>query len=156
MLWGKRSTLAMCWFDRFDSDILHQIRGYMKLFEHMKDGGEDSNVHGYFLCEIKCLFSIAILVFEDGSRDAYHSHAFNAISWMLKGKVLEEHIDKVSNNIYPSWKPFITTRECFHKVTSFNKSYFITFRGPWKDTWSEYIPKTKEYIKLTFGRKRVK
>jgi len=120
----------------------------------MKDGGEDSNVHGYFLCEIKSLFSIAVLVFEDGSRDAYHSHAFNAVSWIIGGVLVEEHIDKPNNMLLPSIRPVYTPRSCFHKVTSFGRTYAITFRGPWSSTWKEFIPKTKENITLTHGRKK--
>ena len=127
----------------------------MKLFKKMKDGGPDSNVTGYWLVEIKSLFSIVLLKFEDGSRNAYHSHAFNAISWVIKGKLLEEHMDKVSNNIYPSWEPFITTRDCFHKVTSYGDTWAITFRGTWNKTWQEFRINDNELYTLTHGRKVV-
>ena len=49
----------------------------MKLFKYMKDGGPESTVWGYFLIEIKSLFTIVLLHFKNGSREAYHNHAFN-------------------------------------------------------------------------------
>ena len=127
----------------------------MKILKKMKDGGPLSNVTGYWLVEIKSLFSIALLKFANGSRENYHSHAFNAFSWIVKGKLLEEHMDKVSNNIYPSWMPFITPRTCFHKVTSYGDTWALTFRGPWCKTWEEYSPETDEIIGLENGRVEV-
>jgi hypothetical protein len=121
----------------------------------MKDGGQESVVWGFWLIEIKSLFSIVILKFENGSRDAYHNHAFHAFSWVVRGLLKEEHLNAGTNWIKPSFKPFITTRECFHKVTSFGNTYALTFRGPWSKTWKEYHPNTDEHITLTHGRKVV-
>lgn len=118
----------------------------------MFDGGKDSTVTGYWLIENKNLFSIAILVFEDGSRENYHSHAFDAWSWILKGKLKEEHLGKRANWIKPSWRIFKTGKWVFHKVTSYGRTYAITFRGPWDSEWEEYSPKTDERIGLTHGR----
>ena len=39
------------------------------------------------------IFSIALLKFEGISREAYHTHAFGAISWLLKGMLVEEFLD---------------------------------------------------------------
>lgn len=121
----------------------------------MKDGGKDSVVHGYWLIEWKSVFSIVLLVFENGSREAYHNHAFNCFSWLLKGKLLEEHIDGNSNNILPSFLPFGTYRNTFHKVTSYGTSYVLSFRGPWSKHWNEYLPETDEVVTLKSGRQRV-
>lgn len=33
--------------------------------------------------------------------------------------------------------------------------WVLTFRGPWVDTWKEYLPKLKEFVTLTHGRKPV-
>jgi len=128
----------------------------MKFCKIMKDGGKESVVWGFWLFEIKSLFSIAVLKFEDGSRDAYHNHAFDAISWILKGKLQEEHLNGGTNWIKPSWKPVLTPKSCFHKVTSFGNTYALTFRGSWDSTWKEYLPQTEEFIKLSEGRVVVK
>lgn len=125
----------------------------MNIFKKLKDGGPDSNVTGYFLIEIKSLFSIVLLKFEDGSRVNYHSHAFNALSWLLSGQLIEYHTSGNINSIQPSWKSFITTKECFHRVRSHGTSWALTFRGPWDKTWKEYSPQTNEEIVLSNGRK---
>lgn len=112
----------------------------MKFLSKSKDGGPESTVWAYWLCEFKPLFSIVLLKFEDGSRDAYHDHAFNCISWVLKGKLKEEVIspDAKENTYTPSLKPISTLRDTFHKVTSSGTTWVLSFRGPWADVWHEY------------------
>lgn len=90
----------------------------MKFFSYGTDGGPESIVTGYWLVEIKRLFSIVLLKFGDGSREAYHSHAFNCISWVLKGKLREVMVEGEENIYRPSLKPIVTRRDMFHKVYS--------------------------------------
>lgn len=116
-----------------------------------KDGGQESRVWGYWLIELKQLFSIVLLRFEDGSREAYHSHAFNAISWVLRGKLVEFHIDGRVEVHTPSLRPIITTRDTFHMVESRGRTWVFSLRGPWADTWREYIPGRGEVV-LAHGR----
>ena len=59
----------------------------MKLFHKSHDGGKNSGVTGYWLIEWKSGFSIVVLRFSKGTREAFHSHAFNALTWWLKGSV---------------------------------------------------------------------
>jgi hypothetical protein len=59
----------------------------MKLLETTKDGGAESTVWAHWLIEIKSLFSVALLRFEDGTRDAFHSHAFGCVSWVICGRL---------------------------------------------------------------------
>lgn len=59
----------------------------MRLMSYASDGGINSGVKGLFLIEIKPVFSIVLLRFRKGTREAYHSHAFNAVTWFLKGTV---------------------------------------------------------------------
>jgi hypothetical protein len=130
----------------------------MKIFHKGKDGGPESTVTGYWLIEWKNVFSLALLRFENGSRDAYHTHAFNALSWLIKGRLEESVIFddmKGYTKIYrPSLRPIHTPRECMHRVTSIGCSYAITLRGPWCKTWKEYLPTTGEKYGLTNGRVR--
>jgi hypothetical protein len=127
----------------------------MKLFFKAKDGGEESTVTGYWLIESKRLFSICLLKFDGPSRQAYHSHAFNCASIILKGILVETMLDgKI--NVYSSFKWFKTKRTDFHKVDSWRVTWLFTIRGPWVNVWDEFIPKTKEFLKLTHGRKIIK
>lgn len=111
-----------------------------------KDGGAESHVWAYGL-EIKWLFSVLALRFEDGSRDAFHDHAFNAVSWVLSGR-LNEHQREESpgvqvNNYVPhpaGWRPILTLRSTLHRVRSTGRSWVLSFRGPWAETWREVLP----------------
>lgn len=127
----------------------------MKILTSMKDGGNESTVWGLFLIEMKSLFSIALLRFENGSREAYHDHAFSSISWVLKGKLQENMLDDKVNEYTPSFKPICTSRTDFHKVVSIGRTWVLTFRGPWKKFWHEFLPETKEFVLLTEGRTEV-
>lgn len=120
----------------------------MKFFG--KDGGPESTVWGYFL-EFKRLFTVAVLRFDGASREAHHSHAFNSISWLFKGKLIEQHLDGTTEVHRPGLRPIITRRSTFHKVDSVGRSWVLTFRGPWARTWQEYI--NGRFVTLTHGRK---
>lgn len=128
----------------------------MKFFSKDKDGGPQSTVTGYWLLEIKWLFSIVLLKFEDGSRDEFHNHAFHSINFILKGSVIEEFIHgwKSRKPLRRFW-PILTKRSRFHRVRSTGTTWVFSIRGPWSRTWREYDPKTREFSTLTHGRKVV-
>ena len=132
----------------------------MKLFHKAKDGGPESLVTGYWLIEWKPVLSIALLKFEKGSRESYHTHAFNAVSWILKGELLENTLtsgEDIQKTFNPSIIPLWTPRQCFHRVFGIAPvTWALTFRGPWVDKWKEYLPKINKHIILTHGRKEVK
>lgn len=132
----------------------------MKLFFKRTDGGPETNVIGYWLIEWKSVFSIALLRFSKGSRENYHSHAFNAISWILSGQLLEHRIfpeqRQSSRWMEPSLLPVYTGRDNLHKV--FGQApvtWALTFRGPWSKTWKEYNAKSDTITTLTHGREVV-
>ena len=136
----------------------------MKLLRVMKDGGPLSKVWGYWLIEWKALFSVVLLRFEDGSREAYHSHAFNSVSWVLRGCLEERRMYPpkewavckiVVTHFRPSLRPIITTRDNLHKVHSIGRTWVLSFRGPWADTWKEYLPDEGRTITLTHGRREL-
>ena len=115
-----------------------------------KDGGPESKVWAWGL-EIKPLFSVLLLKFGQGSREAYHNHAFHALSWLLSGRLVEYVLggrpspdwkwnEVAEINAYdPSIVPIFTGRNTFHKVRGvFDTNWVLTFRGPWSKTWDEY------------------
>ncbi len=113
----------------------------MNFLNLTKDGGPESTVWAYWLFEAKRFCSVALLRFEDGSRDAYHDHAFNSISWVLAGELNEIRIGWDSPGLYthtPSWRPILTSRTHLHKVVSRGRTWVLTFRGPWARTWHEW------------------
>ena len=62
---------------------IYNSKWFPRLFFVKPDGGKNSGVTAYFLIEWKVLFSVGILRFNEGTREAYHSHAFNALTWWL-------------------------------------------------------------------------
>lgn len=128
----------------------------MKFFSKAKDGGPKSTVTGYWLIEIKRLFSIVLLKFENGSRDEFHDHAFNSWNWILKGEVDEEfNHPGLDQTLRPRLRPYLTKRTRMHRVRSRGTTWVFSLRGPWAKTWREYDPKTDSYSTLTHGRKVV-
>ena len=128
----------------------------MKVLCKSKDGGPDSKVSGFWLIESKRFGSIVLLCFDQGSREVFHTHAFNAVSWVLKGKLREVLLDGYEYFLSPSIKPVITPRQRLHRVFGVAaKTYVLSFRGPWVDVWQEYFPTERRGIKLTHGRKEI-
>lgn len=125
-----------------------------RLLATTKDGGPESRVWAYWLFAWKALFSIVLLRFEDGSRDAYHDHAFSCFSWVLSGRLSEIRIGWDEPGVYErraSWRPFVTRRTHLHKVVSHGRTWVLSFRGPWARTWREQLPSGAQRI-LTHGR----
>jgi hypothetical protein len=124
----------------------------MKLFQQAKDGGPDSTVSGFFFIELKQFFSVALLRFMEGSREAYHDHAFNSISWILSGTLVEHHKNGEVVFHTRTFTPIKTLRNTFHKVYSRGTTWVFTIRGPWVDRWHEFLPQTQQQLTLTHGR----
>lgn len=124
----------------------------MKFFFKAKDGGPESTVTGYWLFESKRFLSICLLKFDGRSRECFHTHAFDSIAWVLKGKLIEHFLFNKTVIHLPSIKPFIVRREDFHKVDSDNITWVLNIRGPWVDTWKEFLPSLNKFQVLTHGR----
>lgn len=126
----------------------------MKFLFKSKDGGSESTVTGYWLIEAKNLFSVVILCFDGESREAYHTHAFDAFSWVLRGGLTEFIWKGPSTKYVPSLMPIVTKREVCHKVRSNKgKTWVLSLRGPWKNTWKEIRPlEGNREVTLTHGR----
>ena len=132
----------------------------MKFLSKSKDGGPESTVDAYTLIELKSLFSIILLKFNNGSRDAFHTHAFHALSWYLKGDATEITISSPRCRIFKQWSGFhwwpkFTPRSHMHKVISHGITWVFTIRGPWAKKWSEYLPGDDKIVWLSNGRKKV-
>lgn len=125
----------------------------MRFFEKAKDGGDESPVDAYFLCEIKPLFSIALLKFNEGGRENYHTHAFNALTWFITGDLVEQDVSGKTYKYGLSLLPKVTKRSKNHRVVAHKDSWCLTIRGRWVDTWTEYNEPSNKTITLTHERK---
>lgn len=149
-LMGKEHTLCIT---KFVLSVERRESGnHMRICKKTKDGGPDSPVDGYFLIEIKGLFSIVLLHFN-GTREAYHSHAFNAVTLWLKGRVFEavRTEDEIKWHKWAAGNIKYTPRNLMHKISPTVDSWALSFRGPWKETWQEF--KDEKYVTLAHGRK---
>lgn len=125
----------------------------MRLLEWAADGGKDSGVRAFVIVEIKCLFSIMVLFFPQGTREKFHSHAFNAVTWWLRGYVWEERLFTSVRRYSASWRPKFTSYDNAHRVCGgVDGAVALTFRGQWRDTWYEYDTVKRFRYTLTHGR----
>lgn len=127
----------------------------MKIIRKEKDGGPLSRVTGWWLFWKKSPVSIALLRFDPGSREAYHSHAFNSVSWVLSGTLYECMLGGRVERHRAGLRPVITKRSTYHKVVSEGTTWVLTFRGPWARTWKDYDEATGIESTLTHGREVV-
>lgn len=135
---------------------IYYHKWFPRFFYTKPDGGANSGVTGYFFLEWKPLFSVGILHFRKGTREAFHNHAFNAVSFWLKGSVTEvRHSSQLTQNKYFSagFRPKFTPRSNCHKIIAHEDTYCLTLRGPWLDYWYEI--RNGERVTLTHGRKIV-
>lgn len=125
------------------------------ILKKAKDGGPQSPVDGYFLCEFKSLFSIVLLKFTKGRREEFHTHAFNALTWFISGELYEEDYrsESLTYKYRRSLIPKYTSRNKNHRVLALKDSWCISIRGPWAKTWTESNKTTGKEITLTHGRK---
>ncbi len=128
----------------------------MKLFKKCKDGGSESPVDAFFLIECKSLFSVAILRFNKGGREAFHTHAFSAYTWFLSGVLVEEDVSGELFAYSRKLKPKKTLRSKNHRVLAIRDSYCLTVRGSWVDFWTEYNMDEDKTSVFTWGRKKVR
>lgn len=123
-----------------------------RFFTTRRDGGPTSTVMGYWLAEIKTMFTVAVLRFDRGTREAFHGHAFNSVSWVLTGGLEEVMYDGTIKVHRPSLLPVVTRRKTFHKVIGLAEhTWVLTFRGPWSNKWYE-IDEAGKRVVLTHGR----
>lgn len=124
----------------------------MRLLEKTQDGGPSSGVTCYFLFECKPLCSVVLMHFGRGTSEVFHSHAFNALTLWLKGRVVEFYRDGGARSWHAGQLKY-TSRDCFHRVASGGGTWALSLRGPWKDNWQEV--RDGRLRTLTHGRKVV-
>lgn len=109
-----------------------------KFFFKKYDGGPTSKVTGYWLIEWKAGFSIVLLKVEPGTTERFHTHAFRAISWYIRGKCEEEHLSGIRRPWHFKRGPKYTGTDAFHRVQSEEGGWILSVRGPWTRDWKEW------------------
>lgn len=129
----------------------------MILFRKKRVELGDGHINAYTIFEHKKLFSIIIYHWKTIRQNRFHSHAFAALAFLLKGSYTEERIvnGKVEKNVIKDiLKPRYLPRNYTHRILEAKpKTWTIVFTGPWIKHWYEYFQDTKTWIKYAWGRK---
>lgn len=138
------------------------------IFKKKKINLGEQPVTEWTLLEYKKWFSIKLFHFHktEGYQDRFHTHAFNAYSFLLKGDYIEEiiengHILKVARS---RERMLFIPRDSYHRITKSNGCWTLLFTGPWgnefkelrgevtqgETTWCEWVcgPQRKDLRKL--------
>jgi hypothetical protein len=93
------------------------------------------------ILEWKKLFSIKLFNFHktDGDQDRFHTHAFNAVSVLLKGNYIEEIIeDRKIVQLNRSRKRFLfIPANQYHRITKSEGCRTLLITGPWGGEFKE-------------------
>lgn len=124
----------------------------MRFLSKAWDGGENSGSTGYFLIELKPLFTIVLIHFGSSTREALHEHAFSAVTLWLKGSV-REHLLSGEARVWRAGHLKYTPRRTFHRIEALESTWALSVRGPWVDRWREW--RKDHFVTLTHGRREV-
>jgi len=119
----------------------------------------EGHVVAFTLFEWKYLFSIIIYQWKTIKQNRFHSHAFPAWAFLLRGQYEEEvYTDKgIEKRVVNQWmKPRWLPRNYTHRILqAAPKTWTIIFVGPWHDFWYEWFEEENVWVKYTWGRKVV-
>lgn len=127
---------------------------YGKILHYDKTSLGIGNIKRFTIIEFKLIGGIIINIFNTKDQDRFHSHAFNAYSWMIKGYYDEEFIDDCGNHTFQTIiKSRFIPKEYIHKIRESSKNCIsVTLEGPWDNKWLEIFDngRVKAY---NWGRK---
>lgn len=116
----------------------------------------DGHIIAYTLFEHKNLFSIIIYHWKSIAQNRFHTHAFSALAFLLRGSYTEERIvnGKIeTHKVKGIFKPRFLPKNYTHRILQAKpKTWSIVFVGPWIPYWFEYFHDTKTWVKYTWGR----
>jgi len=131
----------------------------MILFKKKRVELGKGHINAYVLFESKHLFSIILYNWKTIEQNRFHTHAFSAIAFLLKGGYVEEKIiDRkiVINNVNNKFIPRYLPKNYCHRILKAEpKTWTIIFVGPWIKYWYEYFQDSKKWIRYTWGRKKI-
>lgn len=104
------------------------------------DLGEQS-VTELTILEYKKWFSIKLFNFHksEGVQDRFHTHAFNAYSFLLKGDYIEEVLEdnKIVKCLRSRSKVLFIPKDSYHRITRSKGCVTLLVTGPWGETFKE-------------------
>lgn len=117
--------------------------GYQMIFLKKKLINQgDQPITEITLLEWKKLFSIKLFHFHKstGCQDRYHTHAFGAISVLLKGNYVEEIVQdggKVVRLDRNRSRLIYIPKNEYHRITKSDGCRTLLITGPWGSCWKE-------------------
>lgn len=120
----------------------------------------EQNVSEITVLEWKKFFSIKLFHFHKtaGKQDRFHTHSFNAVSFLLTGNYIEEIIkdgEVVALNRNRNKIIYIPKNE-YHRITKSDGCRTILITGPWAKYWKELRELgNSRYQEVTQGAGRV-
>jgi hypothetical protein len=97
------------------------------------------DIKRFTIIELKYIGGIIINKFNTTNQDRFHSHAFFAFSWMIRGWYNEDIIKDNKIISKKITKSRIIPKNHIHKIKDSSKDAIsVTFEGPWGNTWSEF------------------
>lgn len=122
---------------------------------HFNFGGRP--IDQYVIFECKYLFSIIIFNFieSDKVQDRFHTHAFNSVSFKLKGYYEEHILDENGETLIVPRHNVVKffERDIYHAIGKSNDCWTLLLAGPWKQTWKEFFPNLRKIETLSWSRK---
>lgn len=117
----------------------------------------DGYIIAYTIFEHKYLFSIILYHWKTIRQNRFHSHAFPAVAFLLRGEYKEEvyRRGEIIQKTVNQWlKPRYLPRNYTHRILEAKpKTWTVVFTGPWIKHWYEYFDDTKIWVKYAWGRR---
>lgn len=140
----------------------------MKWFKKSEVALGEGSVTQYIVFEHKKLFSLIFYRWNTIDQVRFHTHAFAAVAFLLKGWYWEQVIfNKIimQNFVNIPFLPRFLPKNYCHSVQNAKPGTMtMVITGPWQKYWFEYFPDYREHehvigtgkwVKYTWGRKKV-
>lgn len=117
------------------------------------------SVTQFTLFECKQLFSIIFYKWNTVDQVRFHTHAFNAYAFLLRGyyhekiikdnKIIEKTVDQIL-------KPRFLARNYCHSIGYAKPNTMtVVISGRWQKNWKEYFPDTGTWVTYSWGRHKI-
>lgn len=131
----------------------------MKIFRKSEVVLGQGSVTQYIVFEHKRLFSLIFYKWNTIDQVRFHTHAFAAVAFLLKGwyweKVMFNGVE-MTNFVNVPWIPRFLPKNYCHAVQNAKPgTTTMVITGPWQKHWYEFFPDTKQWVKYNWGRVKV-
>ena len=130
------------------------------LFKKSEVALGEGSVTQYIIFENKHFLSLIFYKWNTINQVRFHTHAFGAIAFLLKGwyweKVRFQGIE-MTNFVNVPFLPRMLPRNYCHAIGNAKPGTItMVVAGPWQKNWLEYFPDTDTWVEYTWGRKVTK